>query len=172
MRQPIHLSRRRFLQTSVTALACVAVRPAFALMRDTNMKSLALRNLHSDDFIAVDYWQNGAYNPHALAKINHLMRDNYSGETHAIDIRLIDLIHEMQQRLGHRGEIEIVSGYRSPYDFAEQSLHATGQAVDLRMQGLPLIELYRTAAALDRGGVGFYPDAHFVHIDVGTSTHC
>jgi uncharacterized protein YcbK (DUF882 family) len=40
-------------------------------------------------------------------------------------------------------------------------------AVDLRVPGRPLAAVRDAAKALGAGGVGFYPDSNFVHVDVG-----
>jgi len=42
-----------------------------------------------------------------------------------------------------------------------------GKAADIRLPDQCLSSLRRAAAALKRGGVGFYPDSDFVHVDVG-----
>jgi uncharacterized protein YcbK (DUF882 family) len=47
------------------------------------------------------------------------------------------------------------------------SLHMTGQAVDIRLPGVPLASLRNAALALKAGGVGYYPQSDFVHVDVG-----
>jgi len=41
------------------------------------------------------------------------------------------------------------------------------QAVDIRVPGLKLQDLYRAAASLRGGGVGMYPESDFVHVDIG-----
>jgi murein L,D-transpeptidase YcbB/YkuD len=48
-------------------------------------------------------------------------------------------------------------------------LHPRGMAVDLRVPGRPLPRLRAAALALQRGGVGYYPDSDFVHLDVDAS---
>nr|WP_247896335.1 DUF882 domain-containing protein [Azospirillum argentinense] len=50
---------------------------------------------------------------------------------------------------------------------AQNSFHMQGKAIDLRVPGLPLRTLQRAALSLRGGGVGYYPDSNFVHVDVG-----
>ena len=50
---------------------------------------------------------------------------------------------------------------------ASKSLHMEGKAVDVRLEGLPLETLRDLALAKAAGGVGYYPDSDFVHLDVG-----
>jgi uncharacterized protein YcbK (DUF882 family) len=40
-------------------------------------------------------------------------------------------------------------------------------AIDIRIPGRPLGVVRDTAKALRAGGVGYYPDSNFVHLDVG-----
>jgi uncharacterized protein YcbK (DUF882 family) len=74
--------------------------------------------------------------------------------------------------------VQIVSGYRSattnamlrandPVRVAEQSLHLTGEAIDLCIGGRSLRRVRDAALALGGGGVGYYPRTGFVHLDIG-----
>ena len=42
-----------------------------------------------------------------------------------------------------------------------------GQAADITLPGRPLRRLYEAALAMQLGGVGYYPDDNFIHVDVG-----
>jgi uncharacterized protein YcbK (DUF882 family) len=50
---------------------------------------------------------------------------------------------------------------------AKHSLHMVGNAIDVRLPGVPLTELRDAALSLRQGGVGFYPSEQFVHLDTG-----
>ena len=80
----------------------------------------------------------------------------------------------------HRGvnqPFQIISGYRSPVTnaamhakssgVASHSLHMQGMATDIRVEGVQLSHLRSAALDLRRGGVGFYPQSNFVHVDTG-----
>jgi uncharacterized protein YcbK (DUF882 family) len=41
------------------------------------------------------------------------------------------------------------------------------KAIDIRVPTVPLAELRKAAAALKLGGVGYYANSNFVHVDVG-----
>ena len=68
-------------------------------------------------------------------------------------------------------------GYRSPQTnaalrrhssgVAEHSLHLQGRAIDVRLPGFPTRKLRELALGMGRGGVGFYPQPDFVHLDNG-----
>ena len=42
-----------------------------------------------------------------------------------------------------------------------------GKAIDLRLPGVALVDLRDAALSLQAGGVGFYPNDNFVHVDTG-----
>jgi uncharacterized protein YcbK (DUF882 family) len=50
---------------------------------------------------------------------------------------------------------------------AVNSLHLVGQAVDIRIEKVPIVRLHSAAVSLRAGGVGTYRRAHFVHLDCG-----
>lgn len=138
---------------------------------------MRFRNLHTAETLDAEYWQNGAYAPDALTAINHVLRDHRTNETHAIDVRLLDLLHDLAGQLETREPLQVISGYRSPRTnaaladassgVARRSLHMDGMAIDIALEGTST-ELIRDAAlALGRGGVGYYPNPGFVHVDVG-----
>jgi uncharacterized protein YcbK (DUF882 family) len=138
---------------------------------------LALENLHTGDRLNLVYAANGAYEPDALKEINHVLRDHRTGEVHAIDTGLLDLLHNISATLETTAPFQDMSGYRSPVtnaalhgkssQVATKSLHMVGQAIDIRVPGRALTDLHKTALGLKRGGVGFYPSSNFVHVDVG-----
>ena len=52
-------------------------------------------------------------------------------------------------------------------DLAAHSLHMEGEAIDIRLGDVALDHLRNAAFGLQRGGVGYYCDSDFVHVDVG-----
>ena len=181
MTASLNPTRRNFLQMGLTAMACAAATPALALPSlstgATGARSMAFHNLHTDERLRITYWTDGQYDRAGWGQINHILRDHYSGESRVMDIRLVDLMWDLQQQLENDNPIEIISGYRSPTTnatlrrmtdgVAKQSYHTKGMAMDVRLLGTPLSHLHDTALAMDRGGVGFYPNSDFVHMDVG-----
>jgi uncharacterized protein YcbK (DUF882 family) len=171
-------SRRQFMQLGLAALACTAATPALAAMpRIKGVRAMALHNMHTDEKLHVTYWKDGAYDRAAWSKINHILRDHYSGDEHPMDIRLMDLLYDLQHRVHNDRPVEIISGYRSPKTnmmlasysdgVAKNSYHTKGMAIDIRMPGTSLRQVENAALTMRRGGVGYYPDSEFVHVDVG-----
>ena len=50
---------------------------------------------------------------------------------------------------------------------ARNCQHLLGNAIDVRLRGAPIEDLRDTALELQRGGVGFYQQSDFVHMDTG-----
>ena len=46
-------------------------------------------------------------------------------------------------------------------------MHLQGKAIDVRLTDLPTAELRDTALKLEAGGVGYYRESDFVHVDSG-----
>lgn len=111
----------------------------------------------------------------ALKKIETFLRSP-DDQTHAIDTQLIDLIDAIQDHF-HESVIEIISGYRSPdynhalklegHAVANESLHMQGLAMDIHLDTVTEEAVRDYAQTLARGGVGWYPQNDFVHVDVG-----
>ena len=49
---------------------------------------------------------------------------------------------------------------------AKKSKHLNGDAVDFRIPGVSLRNLRNAAIAAKKGGVGYYPQSNFVHVDI------
>lgn len=170
------LTRRNSLLAGLgLAASAIALPPTHA--DASASRALSFHNLHTGEALAIEYWQNGAYAPDACAAIDHILRDHRTGEIHAIDARLLDLLHELSGQLETRAPFQVISGYRSPHTnaaladassgVARGSLHMQGLAIDVAVEGVATATLRDAALGLARGGVGFYPNPGFVHVDVG-----
>jgi uncharacterized protein YcbK (DUF882 family) len=143
---------------------------------------LRLHHTHTGEWIDVAYRLGDSYIPEALAQLSHHLRDHVSGESVDIDPGLFDLLADLTALVGRPGEtIDVICGYRSKATnewlrqhspgVASQSLHMQGLAIDIRMPGVKTSALRDAALSLQRGGVGYYPDSDFVHVDVGPVRH-
>jgi len=159
------------------AASAAALAAAHGGGRRASPRHLALRNLHTEERLEVAYWRDGAYQPDALAAIDAVLRDFRTGEVHPIDPRLLDVLFHLQGRVERPGAFQVVSGYRSARtnaqlrelsaEVAKRSLHMDGKAIDLYLDGVELDHLRDAATGLASGGVGYYPESHFIHVDVG-----
>lgn len=173
------LDRRHLLRAGLGLAAAAMMAPgeAEAAMR-APPRQLSLVNLHTGERISAEYWAKGRYLRDGMREINRVLRDHRTGAVHSIDPKLLDLVHSLARKIGSRGPIQIVSAYRSPESnallreadgsgVAQNSYHMQGKAIDLRVPGLGIRHLHRAALSLRGGGVGYYPESNFVHVDVG-----
>ena len=140
-------------------------------------RSLQFYNLHTGEHLHTPYWIEGEYLDEGLAQINNVLRDHRNGEIVEMDVGLLELMHDIQLKLGSKQAFHIISGYRSPQTnqllranssgVAKKSMHMEGKAVDIRLPDIHLRDLKVGALELARGGVGYYPASEFVHLDVG-----
>lgn len=159
------------------ALFSVLPSRAHASRSTTGSRFLNMVNLHTGDRFEGDFWQDGNYQQAALDGFNYVLRDHRQNIVAPMDLRVFDILFDLQQKLGKTGEIEIISGYRSPHTnallaakssgVAKKSYHMKGMAVDIRMPGVKLAHLRDVARSLKAGGVGYYPKSDFVHLDCG-----
>lgn len=173
----IALSRRQFVSSAVAGIAVLCAAPLATAAVSGRRRSLSFYNTHTKERLAATYFKYGRYDRTALREINYLLRDHRSGTVHPIDPGLLDYVHDVMRMTGAAGEIEVVSGYRSPETnhllrmrsrgVSTKSLHMYGKAIDLRVTDIDTRDLRDAAIELKRGGVGYYAASDFVHMDVG-----
>jgi uncharacterized protein YcbK (DUF882 family) len=123
------------------------------------------------------YCADGDYIPEALDEVNYLLRDYRANLIKEIDPNLLDLLHNLNQKLECDSPYHVISGYRSPRTnaalrkrnrkVARNSLHMSGMAVDLRVPDMHVKNICNAAQEMRGGGVGYYARRGFVHLDVG-----
>ena len=140
-------------------------------------RAVALYNTHTGESVHAIYWFRGRYLPEAMSAVDRVLRDHRTDEIKPIDPQLLDLLHAISGELACSHPFYVISAYRSPSTnaflrfmsrhVAEHSLHMDGKAIDLRIPGWASHTVRRVAIELRMGGVGYYPRADFVHVDVG-----
>jgi len=173
----IQTSRRRFLQVGLGATASLAMPSAFANILSQPERKLSLINLHTGESLNSTYWAEGQYQHSELNAISRVLRDHRTGDTHAMDNDLIDLLNILHHKMDGKQPFHIISGYRSPKTnaalsknssgVAKKSFHMQGKAIDIRLPGRKLSALRHAAIDLHIGGVGYYPKSDFIHVDTG-----
>lgn len=173
------ISRRQFLLGSAVSGLTLLAAPSIAARTAAPVeRKLSFYNLHTGESLNTTYWSKGKYIAAELADINKLLRDHRTGRIEAIDKRLLDQLFLLQQHAERSGIFHIISGYRSPATnaglhqddksgVAKRSLHMQGRAVDVRLPGIELKHLRKAALQLRAGGVGYYPESNFIHLDTG-----
>lgn len=173
-------SRRGFLKSLGGGALGLASASAFSSplpLSHSPERQLRFYNLHTGERLSATYWADGHYVPDVMQELNYLLRDHRCDEVMAMDPRLFDMLHLIQQDVGVQKEFHVISGYRSPETnamlnqksskVAKKSFHMLGKAIDIRVPGVPLKNLRQQARSLQLGGVGFYQRSNFVHVDVG-----
>ena len=171
------IGRRKFLLGALggaTGLAGLG-RASCAFARDVH--ALSLYHLHTTETLHIAYRERGELIPSALDEINYFLRDFRNEQLHAIDVALLDELCQLHTVFEGRGRFEVISGYRSPQTnealrhvstgVAKDSLHISGRAIDIRLTSAKTDKLRDAAIALQSGGVGYYAESNFVHIDTG-----
>jgi len=169
------IDRRVFLQNAT--LASLSLKGVTAAAQTSQTRSLSLVHTHTGERLAETYFDGTGYVSEALGRINRFLRDFRTDEVRVIDVRVLDILHDLKAMTGHNAPYEIISCYRSPNTnaalrrsstgVAEHSFHMQGRAIDVRLSGYATSELHELARTLRRGGVGFYPRSDFVHLDSG-----
>ena len=135
-------------------------------------------HLHTGERLDIVYRKGGQYIPEALDQLDRYLRDHRTGDVHHYDPKVFDLLHDLTARLGRpNAEIDVVCGYRTSWSneflrthghgVARHSLHMQAMAIDIRLPGVSAARIRDAALALHRGGVGYYAESDFVHVDVG-----
>jgi len=166
---------RRHTLAGLVSAAAAAVMPVRA--QAPAGSRLVLVNTHTGEVLDTMFRDDAGYRPGELGRLDWLLRDYRTGDVLPLDARLFDLLDELARRAGLEPRFEVISGYRSPATNAmlvattdgvsSRSLHMEGKAIDVRLVGLPIERLRDLALARAAGGVGYYPDSDFVHLDVG-----
>jgi uncharacterized protein YcbK (DUF882 family) len=170
--------RRSFLKSSVVLASAVGM-PALAKAAQPAPaeRTLRLYNTHTGESLRRVFWTEGQFIPDALKDINKLLRDHRNDKIAEMDPKLIVLLNDVSDKFGDNQVLHIISGYRSPESnaklaaasngVARHSMHMEGKAIDIRMPGKNLAQLHKAAMSMKAGGVGYYPDSQFVHMDTG-----
>ena len=140
-------------------------------------RDLELYNVNTKEKLNIIFWADGRYIPSALDELNWFMRDWRINTVTPMDPDLYTLMHNIYDEVDGEEPIHVLSALRTPesnkilrqqgYKPAKKSQHLEGRAVDLTIPNVPVTEIRDEALEIGVGGVGYYPDNHFVHVDTG-----
>ncbi|MEZ0226253.1 MAG: YcbK family protein [Alphaproteobacteria bacterium] len=171
---------------SMAPAASAVERPLAAAVEDeaaddsTLPKPYTLRfyNLHTGESLNVTRRDGDPL----TESVNWFLRDFRRGETTSMDPELLDDLGDIQTAIHRRHpqmtvRFNVVSSYRSPAtndslikaggEQAKHSLHMRGKAMDLKVPGVTTRELRDVVTCLNLGGVGYYAEDGFIHVDTG-----
>ncbi|MCX5792539.1 MAG: DUF882 domain-containing protein [Elusimicrobia bacterium] len=138
---------------------------------------LTLTRHDTGEKVSVNYRnKKGEYDKAELAKINYIMRCSLDGSRTEISVKLVELLDAVEDKFGKKGLV-LLSGYRTLElnrtikGAAEHSMHMLGWAADIRAPGYSSTKVTKFGRKLWVGGVGYYPNKGFTHLDVGKARY-
>jgi hypothetical protein len=110
-----------------------------------------------------------------MAELDLFLCDRRTGEATNIDVATVDFLTEVMTAIGVKSAL-VLSAYRTletnrllertTFGVADNSEHLYGKALDVTFPG-KLSQAVAVARGMKRGGVGWYPHSHFIHLDSG-----
>ena len=168
------MDRRSFLSLVTGCIAWPSMaravsRPPVALRR------LRLVNAHTGETFDGAYRNDQGPIETVIGELCIFFRDHYSGQKTQMDVGVIDFLADVLDAVGET-KATILSAYRTAetnamlarttFGVAEHSQHLLGRALDFRLEARLSYAMTR-ARVMRRGGVGWYPQSGFIHIDTG-----
>jgi uncharacterized protein YcbK (DUF882 family) len=136
-----------------------------------------LRLAHpSGDRIQVVYWSDGEVIRPAWEEVSWFLRDRVDQKAVYMNPVLLDILYGVCGWLdfyGIRDPLTTTSGYRTPgrsvrlEGAAQNGEHPKGGASDITHPSVSADRMARFGKWLGGGGVGWYPQRNFVHVDRG-----
>lgn len=141
-------------------------------------RELHLQRQNTKEHQRIVYWKDGKLDQEGYWAACNLLRDVQAGMMTYMDPVILDILRGFvgyYEAWNWNYPIIITSGYRTEKTngklkaegAAKNSMHLYGRAVDLYMQKIPVAHLAQLGMHFQRGGVGFYPQRGFVHLDTG-----
>ncbi len=134
-----------------------------------------LVNAHTNEVFDGVYRNDEGPIPSVMTNLSEFFRDFHANQTHVMDVAVLDFLAGVMAASGQT-TATILSAYRTPetnemlsktnFGVAENSQHLYGRALDVYFEN-DLEKTMQTARKMQRGGVGWYPHSHFMHIDSG-----
>jgi len=147
----------------------------------SDSRQLSLQHTHTGKSLTVTYFRDGQYQSQALAQLDAFLADFRTGDTTPMDPGVYDILYRLHDKTGSQAPFQIISAYRSPATnemlrkpgsgVAQKSQHLLGKAIDVRLADVSSEQLYDIALSMQAGGVGYYRDSDFVHVDTGRVRH-
>ncbi len=171
------ISRRNLLLSTAALAVPLSGSNVLAALIVPGERRLSLYNQHTGESVKAVYWADGEFIHDELVAISQVLRDHRTDEAIDIDTALLDQLNLLQAKVASNGRYEIISAYRAPRSNAKlyrstegvaaNSYHMYGRAIDVRLPGVELKYLHSAALDMYAGGVGYYPDSRFIHLDSG-----
>jgi uncharacterized protein YcbK (DUF882 family) len=152
-----------------------APRLAGALPQPPSRRRLTLVNAHTGEIFEGTYRNGEAPIAPVMDELSIFLRDHHSGEKISMDVGVLDFLADVMDAVGAT-RATVLSAYRTPetnamlarttFGVAENSQHLYGRALDVYLPAR-LEDAMEAARGMKRGGVGWYPQSGFFHLDTG-----
>lgn len=146
-----------------------------AIARPSVPRRLKLKNAHTGETFDGPYRDDTGPIPSAVTDLAHFLRDFHVNKVGPLDVGTLDFLADVMAAVGETSAT-VLSAYRTPetnarlrattFGVAEKSQHIYGRAIDVSLDRR-LLDAETAARRMARGGVGWYPRSHFVHLDTG-----
>ncbi len=167
--------RRRDLLIA-TGAALLLPRAALALPVMPGLpRRLYLKNANTGESFGGLYRDRDGPIPSAITDLAHFLRDHHANKQGPVSVATLDFLADVMDAVGE-SKATILSAYRTKetnemlraryFGVAEKSQHLLGKALDITFDG-KIAKAEKAALAMKRGGVGWYPNSHFIHLDSG-----
>ncbi len=156
----INHGRRKWLSLGGIVLgATLLPNTVLAAVSTPKPRILNFRNINTGEKLGAEFALGRGFSANTLRLLDHFLRDKRTNQVHKMDPQLFTKFYRVQQQLGLRNtEIQIICGYRSAasnaamhrrsHGVASNSYHIRGQAIDFRIDGVPLATLRDSVQSL------------------------
>jgi uncharacterized protein YcbK (DUF882 family) len=167
------MDRRLFLALLGGALATPL--QAKAVPAPVAPRRLRLVNAHTGESFDGTYRDADGPIATVMDELAVFLRDFHSGEKRPIDVAVLDFLGDVMEAAG-QSRATVLSAYRTretnemlartTFGVADNSQHIYGRAIDISLSDR-LEDAMDAARKMKRGGVGWYPQSRFIHLDSG-----
>ena len=170
------MERREFLSKIFWGSAILSSQSLFGISLPVD-KTLRLYNIHTGEHITSTFFTKDGFVDEELRRLDYFLRDFRLNKVKKMDVNLYSLLYAIQITSDSKKPLEILSGYRNiktnnylkrhNHHVAKHSFHTVGKAVDFNIQDRRLRDILKIAKLMEMGGVGYYPNNRFIHVDTG-----
>lgn len=138
-------------------------------------RRLSLRNYNTGETFDGLYRDAIGPIPSAMVDLALFLRDHRENASGPVFVETLDFLADVIENAG-LARATVLSAYRTKktnemlasriFGVAEKSKHLEGRAMDITLDK-NLSPAAKIARKMARGGVGWYPDNHFIHLDSG-----
>jgi uncharacterized protein YcbK (DUF882 family) len=109
---------------------------------------------------------DGAAVPASVVQLSALARPAAATKAHKIDPRVVERLEVVADHFRKDGQVPRIVLVPGNKPRTSGSLHASGRALDFKIEGVPNEDVVAFCKTMTDTGCGFYPTAGFVHVDV------